>query len=60
MIGAVKMILQAVKPPRTLLVRSSLGKLVGKPHDIVEQTQRVSDALSLLETVTIGGTIVAE
>ncbi len=51
-LGTFKMILEAVKPPRTHLVRAPLGKLVGDPHDAIHQTERVKEALALLDTKT--------
>ncbi len=46
------MILEAVKPPRTHLVRASLGKLAGDPHDAIRQMERVKEALAWLDPKT--------
>ncbi|PSR24040.1 hypothetical protein [Sulfobacillus thermosulfidooxidans] len=58
-IGALKPMLETVKPPRVLWIRAALGKLVGNPHDTNEQMNRVKKALNLLETATYGGTLVS-
>ncbi|WP_053959788.1 hypothetical protein [Sulfobacillus thermosulfidooxidans] len=57
--GALKPMLETIKPPRTLWVRATLGKLVGNPHDINQQMIRVQKALDLLETANQGGVVVA-
>lgn len=59
-IGALKPLLEVVRPPRVLWIRAALGKLVGNPHDANQQMLRVKKALILLETVTQGGTLVAD
>ena len=49
-LGGMASILDVVKPPRVSLVRAPLGKLVGTPHDVATQIDRVQTAVELLAT----------
>jgi hypothetical protein len=48
-IGARKRIIDAVRPPRTLMVQAPLGKLVGNPYNIEQQVSCVRRALNLID-----------
>lgn len=47
-----------VRPPRSLFVNYPMGNPFGRPDDVAEQRQILSDALSLFETATEPGVIV--
>ena len=49
---------ERVKPPRTYYLRYPFGHALGEAGNRDQQRQIVRDALSLLETVTVPGTIV--
>jgi hypothetical protein len=47
-----------VKPPRSLFVNFPLGHQAGRPFDARGQTRIVTEALTVLETAAIPGTVV--
>jgi hypothetical protein len=44
--------------PRTLAVEFPFGHTLGQPHDAVQQTRVIRQALAVLETARVPGTIV--
>ncbi|MSQ25523.1 MAG: hypothetical protein EXR49_04515 [Dehalococcoidia bacterium] len=51
-------ITEAVKPPRAVFVNFPLGHEAGAPFDIALQRRIVGDALAILESATVSGTII--
>ena len=47
-----------VKPPRTVFVNFPMGNTFGRPFDAPQQRRILHDALTALESFTVGGEIV--
>lgn len=47
-----------VKPPRTVFVNAPMGNTFGRPFDRPRQRAILLDALRMLETAAVGGTLV--
>jgi hypothetical protein len=58
MLSAALDITVSVKPPRAVFVNFPLGHQAGKPFDPEGQTRILLDALHVLETATMPGTLV--
>lgn len=59
-ISFVRQISERARPPRGLLVRARGGFTMGAPGDAAGQRLRLRAALTLLETVTVPGTLAEE
>ena len=51
-------IVELVKPPRALFVNAPMGNNFGRPGDAATQAQILREALHLVATVSVGGTVV--
>jgi hypothetical protein len=47
-----------VRPPRTVFVNAPMGNTFGRPFDRVRQRAILLDALRVLETVAVAGTLI--
>jgi D-proline reductase (dithiol) PrdB len=56
-LAAMRDVVEAVKPPRAVLLKFPFGSPLGRPGDADKQSEVIKTALSLLETADAGGVI---